>query len=159
MKNLIVIFSLILLTTQLYGQDFSKLSLDDFKSADGCKKAESQVTECCNYLFGNPVNKEPETRLKVIQYVMKWMEATPDFMFDIDDTAMQLTEGNQDLLVLYLAAMAQSAIELGKDKLTKEALADKTVKKFLDYCNVAENGVKPTAEIKRRLREMNGVEV
>jgi len=159
MKNLIVIFSFILLTFQLQGQDFSKLSSIDLKGADACKKAESQVSDCCNYLLSHSLKKDVDNRQKAIQFVMKWMEATPDFMFDIDETAMQLTEGDKDLLSLYLAAMSQAAIEIGKDKLTKEALSEKTVKKFLDYCNVAENGVKPTAEIKRRLREMNGVEV
>lgn len=159
MKNLMLIFSFILLTVQLQGQDFSKLLTDDLNGAEACKKAEKQVVECCNYLYSNSLKTDADNRQKAIQFVFKWMEATPDFTFDIDENVMTLTGGDKELLSLYLAAMAQTAIEMGKENMNKVTLAEKTETKFLTYCNNSDNGVKPNKEIKRRLREMNGVEV
>ena len=80
-------------------------------SIDTYKKHEPQVLECANYLFKNPTNKNELNRLTCIQFVMKWMEGTPDYTFSIGEKAMELTKGNSDLFGLYLAAMTKTVLD------------------------------------------------
>jgi hypothetical protein len=159
MKQYLLIAVFLIGGFHLMAQDFSKLASVELKNSEQCKKAESQVTDCCSYILNNPVSANPENRLHALQFVLRWMEATPDFIFDVDESVVKMTGGDKDLLPIYLVGMAKVAVETGKEKISKEIMKEGAIKLLLNYCNNSENGVKPSPEIKRRLKEMNGVEV
>jgi hypothetical protein len=153
MKKIIFIALLTLSCTMSFGQNFSELANTEFKSVESYKPAESQVLMCANYLFSIPVNQAELNRLNSIKYIMKWMEGTPDYTFEIGEKAMELTNGNNDLLGLYMAAMSKVVIENTTGKLSSDEIYNRAEKIMVKYCAIAENKIKPSKKIKQLLKE------
>jgi hypothetical protein len=137
-----------------FGQNFGELAKTEFKSKESYKPAESQVLICANYLFGNPANQAELNRLSAIKYIFKWMEGTPDYTFDIGANAMKLTDGNSDLLGLYMAAMSKVVLENTNQKLSSDEIYSQSEKIVVKYCSIADNKVKPSKKIKQLIKEM-----
>lgn len=154
MKRIIFIALVTLSCTMSFGQNFSELAKTEFKSKESYKPAESQVLICANYLFGNPANQAELNRLNAIKYIFKWMEGTPDYTFDIGANAMKLTDGNSDLLGLYMAAMSKVVLENTNQKLSSDEIYSQSEKIVVKYCSIADNKVKPSKKIKQLIKEM-----
>jgi hypothetical protein len=153
MKKIIFIILITLTSTMSFGQNFSELANTEFKSKESCKSAESQVLTCANYLFSAPADQAELNRLNAIKFIMKWMEATPDYTFDLGEKAMKLTNGETDLLGLYMAAMSKAVIENTAGKLSSDEMYNQSEKILVKYCAVAENKIKPSKKIKQLLKE------
>lgn len=153
MKKVIFIALVLLSSSMSFGQDFSELANTDLKSAESIKSAESQVLASANYLFNNPSNKDELNRLNAIKFIMKWMEATPDYTFDLGEKAMKLTNGETDLLGLYMAAMSKVVLENTSGKLSSDEIYNKSEKIIVNYCSIDDNKIKPSKKIKQLLKE------
>lgn len=153
MKKIIFIALLALSCTMSFGQNFSELAKTEFKSAESYKPAESQVLTCANYLFSTPMNQAELNRLNAIQYIIKWMSGTPDYTFDLGENAMKLTDGNSDLLGLYIAAMSKVVLENTGPKLNNDEIYDQSEKILVKYCAIADNKTKPSKKIKQLIKE------
>lgn len=154
MKKNIFIALITLTYTMSFGQNFSELANTEFKSAESYKPAESQVLTCANYLFSSPANQAELNRLNAIKYIMKWMEGTPDYTFEIGEKAMKLTDGNSDLLGLYMAAMSKVVLENTTQKLSSDEIYTQSKKIVVEYCSIADNKVKPSKKIKQLIKVM-----
>jgi hypothetical protein len=84
---------------------------------------------------------------------MKWMEGTPDYTFDLGEKAMKLTNGETDLLSLYMAAMSKAVIENTTGKLSSDEIYNQAEKTLVNYCAIADNKIKPSKKIKQLLKE------
>ena len=134
-------------------QNFEEISKYEFKTVESYESEKGTVLKCANYLFDNPANLYELNRLNALQYIMKWMEGTPEYTFEIGEKAMELTKGNSDLLGLYLAAMSKSVIEhKGGPKLTNEEIYKKSEALLVDYCSDSSNKMKPSKKIKKILK-------
>lgn len=153
MKKNIFIALVLLSCSMSFGQDFSELANAKFKTKDSFKSAENQVLESANYLFNNPSNKEELNRLNAIKFIMKWMEGTPDYTFDLGEKAMKLTDGNSDLLGLYMAAMSKVVLENTSGKLSSDEIYNRSEKIIVNYCSIDDNKIKPSKKIKQLLKE------
>lgn len=153
MKKIIFIILITLTSTMSFGQNFSELANTEFKSKESCKSAESQVLICANYLFSTPADQAELNRLNALKYIMKWMEATPDYTFDLGEKAMKLTNGETDLLSLYMAAMSKAVIENTAGKLSSDEIYTQAEKTLVNYCAIAENKIKPSKKIKQLIKE------
>jgi len=71
------------------------------------------VLESVNLLLKSPINENSNnlTNLKAIQFMMKWMEGTPDYQFNIDESMVKATKSNKSLLGVFLASMVKYCIE------------------------------------------------
>lgn len=154
MKKIIFIALLTLTYTLSFGQNFSELAKTEFKLKESYKPAESQVLTCANYLFSIPANQAELNRLNAVQYIIKWMSGTPDYTFDIGENAMKLTDGNSDLLGLYMAAMSKVVLENTTQKLSSNEIYSQSEKIVVKYCSIADNKVKPSKKIKQLIKEM-----
>lgn len=154
MKKIIFIALLALTSTMSFGQNFSELAKTEFKSKESYKPAESQVLTCANYLFSNPANQAELNRLNAIQYIIKWMSGTPDYTFDLGEKAMKLTDGNSDLLGLYMAAMSKVVLDNNTQKLSSDEIYSQSEKIMVKYCAIADNNVKTSKKIKQLIKEM-----
>ncbi len=76
-----------------------------------CTAAEPSAIQACTYIFSTPFEKNDLARLNALAFIIKWMSATPDFSFTIDETAIKSMKGNDDLVGLYLAAMTKYSLE------------------------------------------------
>ncbi len=139
-----------------FGQSFSELAKYEFKTVESYKSEQSKVLECSNYLFNNPSNKDESNRLTATQYILKWMEGTPDYTFDIDKKVLELTKGNSDLLGLYFAAMSKVVLENENHTLNSEEIYNQAEKLLVDYSSNSGNKIKPSKKIKKILKSRKG---
>lgn len=145
-----IFFSVFSLTT--IGQNLTDLDQYPLSSKQDFINAEKKVIECANYLFLNPVKKDDLNRLTAAQFILKWMEGT-DYTFNIDSSAVELTDGNDSLFAMYLAGMSKLVIENPDKKFTDEALHAEVTILLIDYCKVASNNCKPTKKMKKIMKE------
>lgn len=153
MKKIIFIALFTLTYSMTFGQNFSELTTTEFKTVESYKPAESQVLLCANYLFSNPADQAELNRLNAIKYIMKWMEGTPDYTFEIGEKAMNLTKGNTDLFGLYLAAITKVVLENNIGKLSSDEMYSQAEKILVNYCARADNRIKPSKKIKQLIKE------
>ncbi len=153
MKKSICLISIILLSLNGFGQNFSQLNNQKLKTSQDFKQAEDNALEASNYLLNTPYNKNDVNRLYAIQYVIKWMEGTPDYTFSIGSKAMTLTKGSDKLLSLYFAAMTKAVLENKGTKLTDDQIYYESEAYLVDFCANPKNNLKPSKAIKKILRK------
>ncbi len=153
MKTRLFIIALICFNF-INSQNFSELDNYEFKTVESYTTEQGKVLEAANYLFENPASRALElNRLISIQYIMKWMQGTPDYTFEIGNSALELTKGNSDLLGLYLAAMTKTVLENDDKKLNDETIYRNAEQILVDYCADSKNLTKPSKKIKKLLRK------
>lgn len=154
MKQIYLTLAVTFLFQFSLSQNFEKLSKYEFKYVESYRTEKDIVLKCANYLFDNPANHEPFNRLTAVQYIMKWMEGTPDYYFEIGEREMELTKGNSDLFGLYLAAMSKVIIEhKGEKDLSADEIYANAETLLVNYCSDANNNMKPSRAIKKIIRQ------
>jgi hypothetical protein len=154
MKKIIFIALITLTSTMSFAQNFSELANSEFKSKESFKSAESQVLTCANYLFTTPTNQAELNRLNAMKYIMKWMEGTPDYTFELGEKVLKLTNEDTNLLSLYMAAMSKVVLENTAGKLNSDEIYNQSEKILVKYCAGADNKIKPSKKIKQLIKEM-----
>lgn len=80
------------------------------------KDAEQTVINTINYLFATPIDKKNKARADAGQFLLKWMNGTPDYTFYLGEKETNYFNTDADLMLMYMAA------------LTKFTLANKDIK-------------------------------
>ncbi len=154
MKPIFLLTSLLFLCFSLvsHAQDYEALKNIKLKDQSDCQKAEEKVVECSTYLLSTPLEKNNIDRLYSVQFLMRWMEATPDYTFDLDETVTKISKSNNDILSIYLASMAKFVLEnKDKSKDPKEVKFNSIVT-LLNYCEAASNKVALNSELKKMIK-------
>ncbi|HNP32309.1 MAG TPA: hypothetical protein PKN96_03355 [Flavobacterium sp.] len=140
MKKCFILFFVLTFTTTFSQTNYDTISL---KSDADSRAANKYALEAANYLLNTPFDKNDVQRLKSLQFVSKWMEATPDFTFIFDATVNEkVVKGNEDLLGYYMAGMTKFCLE-NEDKSKNDALVMvSTIKILLAYCENPKNNLK-----------------
>jgi len=146
-----VILSVLLLTASaaLYAQelpDYGSIRLE--KQAD-YPLAENTALQASNYLLTTPIAKDNLYRLKTMQFLIKWMEGTPDYTFSLDGPITRISENSADIIAVYMAAMVKFCLENKAQSKDMKAIKLSAVKSLIAYCSDASNGVKVKGELKR----------
>lgn len=152
MKKLLIIVLCITAYHMSNAQNFRELATYEFKTAESYGQEEDKVLECANYLFTNPSKGADAERAVSTQYILKWMEGTPDYTFEIGDDAMKITDGSSDLLGLYLAGMTKSVLDNKGEELNNSIIHNKTVRLLTDYCSDKSNKMKPSKALKKIIK-------
>ncbi len=153
MKKIIFFFALCLMVfSSSYAQNFNEIAEYQFTTPESYKTEEPKVLLCANYLFNQPSNVGELYRQVSLGYILKWMEGTPDYTFDLDSKALELTKGNQDLFGLYLAAMTKAVLENKGEALSGDQVYDKAVDILVDYCSDSNNKMKPSKKLKKIIK-------
>lgn len=149
MKKLTLLIILGLFANLSFAQDFSKIQNYDFTDEQKYKEAESLVLETTQFLFDTPFDKNDLNRLHATTFILKWMEGTPDHTFNIDNSAVELTKGNNDLFGMYIAGMARVVLENKSETLADNTIHDKVAQYLVDYSFNENNNMKPTKALKK----------
>jgi hypothetical protein len=126
--------------------DYDMVKLE--KPAD-CKAADPIVKQAANYILSTPFDNNNTNRTKSLSFVIKWLNITPDFSFPLDNIASKIMKDDNDLMGIYIAAMAKYCLE------NKAAAQDKKLVKLnaltyiLDYCSNEKNNLKMTKPLKK----------
>lgn len=135
-------------------QDLDHIDKIELKQAADYQQNESFALESANYLLSRPVDKNNSDlkHLKAMQFLIHWMDGTPDYSFAIDASISKATESNPPLLAKYLASMVKYVLENKSDKDNPPSIKYNAFSIFLNYCENTANQVTINKEIKRLLK-------
>lgn len=125
--------------------DYASIKMD--KKEDFTEEVNKAALQASSLLLSLPLAKDNPQRVEAFQYLMRWMSGSPDYSFDIDETATNISKVNEDLLVVYLAAMSKYALENKEQANDKKVVKLNTVKMVLAYCH--SQNVKLSGELKK----------
>jgi hypothetical protein len=147
MKAIIVIILTIYVNcsfAQVQNYDNVKLA-----TAADCRAADPVALEASTYLLSTPFEKDNISRLKSLSFIIKWMTATPDYSFAIDETAGKLMKGSDDLLGLYMAAMTKYCLENKASANDQKLVKLNAITYVLNYVENEQNNIKMTKQLKK----------
>jgi hypothetical protein len=117
-------------------------------TANDFKRAEPQVILASDYVYSNPVEKDNAHRESAINFVMKWMQGTPDFSFPLDETLTKIAKNDYDLIGVYIACCAKYALEKGKG-VSRDDIKYNSYVLLVTYCENPNNNYKIRGEVKK----------
>lgn len=151
--NKILLTAAITMMCQLaQAQDFDQIANYQFQSAEDFKAQEPTIIQCADFLLGTPASEQETQRLLAIQFILKWMEGTPDHTFEIGPEAAELTKGNTELFSLFLASMSKVVLENDGPALSNAEVYQMSETMVVDYCADENNKIKPSKKIKKLLK-------
>jgi hypothetical protein len=112
------------------------------------RKAEAQVILASDFILSMPIEKKNPNRDQAMSFIMKWMQGTPDYSFVLDESIAKITAGDNELMGIYLAALASTALSKGKE-ITREELRIGSYARLADYCSDPAHNYKPKGEVKK----------
>ena len=104
-------------------------SVKDVETAEGCRQHRDDALRLAKWYLEQPVNPDDITQKQVMQFLMIWMTNTDEFSFTISE-CVPVT--HVELMIAYLAAMAEHAIEFNVSK-TDEAMHCEVMLQVIDY--------------------------
>jgi hypothetical protein len=136
-------------------QDFEAWNAIKFTDATDYKAYEGTIAEISNYILRTPHNGNDENQKIAFRTLITWMSGTPDYSFAVDQSIAELMKNNDDVLGVYMAAMAQWS--LGNKAKAKDlrALKLNAFITLLNYCESAENQMKQTKALKKAIAAKN----
>lgn len=152
MKKLIVLLLSGLLLHNAFAQslpDFDAIKLE--KKEDFNQTSDNAALQASNFLLSTPMEKDNIDRLRSLAYVIKWMSGTPDYMFALDEQATKFAKKNDDLLGLYMAAMAKFVLENKSDAKDQNKIKLSAMKLIIAYAKDEKNKVKLNSELKKAM--------
>jgi hypothetical protein len=153
MKNFLYVI-LFFCTTATFSQTTTDFESIKLKSGSDYKEANKYALEASNYILSVPM-KETLPRLNALQFLLKWMEGTPDFTFSLDATIMdKVVKGNDDLLGVYMACMTKYCIENELNSKDDNLVKLNSIQLILAYCENPTHEVKMPKQLKK-LSEAN----
>ena len=153
MKKLLLLLFVLTASTS-FAQIYKDLPNEVFLNKEDYGNSEDQVLEVSKFILSNPIQKDNSDRINAMQYLLKWMEGTPDYTFTIGETVMNLTGGDLDLMGVYFAAISETAIQNKKSGKTDEQTNEEAIKKFVSYAANKSNNVKANKELKKAIKNL-----
>lgn len=158
MKKIMLVLAFFFALNQLQAQQ--TLNYDDIKlekKEDFNDQANSAALQASSYLLSTPLGMENPGRQQSLTYLIKWMSGSPDYSFELDDTAVNLCENDKELIGIYMAAMAKFVLENKSEAKNTSAIKLQAVRLFVKYANDSNNKVKLTKAIKKAIKaDKNG---
>lgn len=153
MKKLVLLLFVLTASTS-FAQIYKDLPNEVFLNKEDYGNSEDQVLEVSKFILSNPIQKDNSDRINAMQYLLKWMEGTPDYTFTIGESVMNLTGGDLDLMGVYFAAISETAIQNKKSGKTDEQTNEEAIKKFVSYAANKSNNVKANKELKKAIKNL-----
>ncbi|MES2829497.1 MAG: hypothetical protein V4687_15155 [Bacteroidota bacterium] len=149
LKSISLLICLSIFTLSLKAQDTTQFRLVKLKKTADYALAEPKIKNISEYLLNTPIKKDEMNRLDATQFLLKWMEGTPDHTYSFHSRISQITKDNIDLMGVYLAAMVKFSLEYKDESADLKVLQLNTLKTLLTYVANPENGVKSNTELKK----------
>jgi hypothetical protein len=146
MKKLILLLALAT-PTIINAQDFAQLSAFDLSDSMACKNAEPTVQKCSDFLLATPCSENLD-RIQATQFLMRWMEATPDYSFGFNEPFFKTIKSDLPLVGIYMASQAKVALS-GKPIGNFNEFQYESIVISLAYIEDPINGVKITGKLQK----------
>ena len=146
MKRLVFICFFLIVAGSSYAQNLPVFGQVKLKKPKDFKVAEPAVLQTDDYVLATPVDQNIAAKTSAAEFLMKWMEGTPDYTFTLDEGTTKSFLQNTGLVVVYLSYMSRYAIQ-NKPK-TSRLITISAIKNLLAYINNPTNHVTLTDDLK-----------
>jgi len=139
MKKIIVILVLTLVTINVFAQDFEIPGNYEFTTKEDYARYEADILKSIEWLTHTPVGTQPEKRLDVNAFLLKWLAGSPDVSVEIKTEIVNFIDPNPELLIIFICGWTKYSIETkdNKNKLTGNLKGIESVMDF--YTRYKEN--------------------
>ncbi len=151
MKKSALLLLLLVLTLGAFSQDYSKLKDVTFSSPADYKNGEAKVEECARYILNQSYKENELNKMYCIQFIMKWMEGTPDYTFALGSDFADFCKNDTELGSVYMASLSIAAVDKNSDSKSADELTLKAREIFIDYCADPAHKVKKNKAIKKAI--------
>lgn len=100
--------------------------------------AEPAVISTISYLFNTPIDEKNKSRADAGQFLLKWMNGTPDYTFNLGEQETNYFNTDADLMLMYMAALTQFTLANEEIK-DQKILVLGAMNIVLPYLNKQEN--------------------
>lgn len=136
----IILFLLLFFSTIIYSyaQEFPNLKQIKLNKKSHFKSAEPEVIKLVNYLFETPIDAKNHSRKEAGEFLIKWMNGTPDYTFILQDTETVYFNTDANLMLIYMASLTKYMLE-NKSEKDQKVIVLGAMKLALSYLNQQEN--------------------
>ena len=146
MKRILLICVFAFVTCNVFAQSLPQFDQVKLQKTKDYKLAEPTVVQTADFIIATPIDKNTDTKTIAAQFLMKWMDGTPDFTFTLDENSTRYFLQNNELMMVYVASMAKYAIQ--NHARNTKTITINAIKSLLAYINDPANNVKKTDELK-----------
>jgi hypothetical protein len=147
----ILFFVLIFCSLSLSVQNLPDFDQIRLEQGSDYKPAEPAVLQAANYILSTPIAKDDVKRLLSLRFLLRWMTGTPDYTFSLGGNISKAAANNEDLLGVYMAAMAKYALENSAVAKDEKKVNLEATKMMLAYCEDEKNNVKLNKTLKKMI--------
>ncbi|PZR23267.1 MAG: hypothetical protein DI535_24295 [Citrobacter freundii] len=108
---LMLCFVLIVLTNDLFAQEFEPPANPVLEKKDDYLKYETDIINAARWLEATPIGAQKEKRVRVNMFFTLWLTGSPTVTVEINSWVMKLTDKNPDLLTVFLSGYARYVLE------------------------------------------------
>ncbi|NVK04317.1 MAG: hypothetical protein HWD92_05815 [Flavobacteriia bacterium] len=101
---------LLLMACFAQAQPVTPVDLEELTEADDVSAYNELAMDCADYLLENSPARENERRLAGA-YFFAWLTKSSDVSARLSEPMLMYGEGNEDLMLIYMAGFAKSAME------------------------------------------------
>lgn len=113
------------------------------------KAAEPFILQTSTYLLSSPFKSDNKDRINSLEFIGKWMTGTTDHSFIFIGVPEKVGKGNNDLLGLYMAAMAKYTLENKAAAKDAKVVELNAFTMLLNYCENKDNNMKMSKQLKK----------
>ena len=122
----------------LYSQELPPLKHVKLHKKSHFKATEQLTLKVIEYLFDTPADKNNHSRAEAGEFLIKWMNGTPDFTFHLDEKETDFFNTDADLMLMYMAGLTKFTMANPSVK-DQKTLVLGTMNIVLPYFNQQEN--------------------
>lgn len=152
MKKTITLFVLFSGLITLHAQlrpSYQKIKLQT--AEDFTNEANSAALEAAHYILSTRINDNDSERLLASAYLIKWMQGTPDYTFELHSTVLKSTHGQSGLLIVYMAALTKVVLDNSIESSSKEEINLQTARLLIHYAQNKKNKAKVNRDFKKMM--------
>jgi hypothetical protein len=111
MKRIILLFLFSLNAFYSFSQELPNLKNIKLNKKAQFKGTETVVLKVTDYLLHTPINKKNNLRTEAGQFLIKWMNGTPDYIFYLEEKETIFFNTDSDLMLMYMASLTKFTLE------------------------------------------------
>ncbi|RZL47566.1 MAG: hypothetical protein EOP00_11565 [Pedobacter sp.] len=137
-KRVFLLFLFFLSLHYSYSQELPKLQHVKLNKKAHFKDTEPLILKVIIYLFETPIDKRNKSRSEAGQFLISWMNGTPNYTFYLDERETNYFNTEADLMLMYMAGLTKFTLENPTIK-DQKTLVLGSLQLLLPYLNNQEN--------------------
>jgi hypothetical protein len=147
MKKIVLFFIVLILSTcYCFSQDLPNLKHIKLSKSAHFKNTVPIILKVTTYLFETPINKKNTSRTEAGQFLIKWMNGTPDYTFYLEEKETNFFNTDSDLMLMYMAGLTKFSVE-NKEIKDQKTIVIGAMQLVLSYLSQQENKKSWSAEL------------